>query len=365
MGRARKGHKGLPKRVIVNHGAYYFTAPAPMRNPWTGKTQRLIQLCRVDDGEGKMFSRLSELFTDKRLVDGSMPYLCTEWKARKLKRYTDSVQSDYGRMADTISESFRDFFVANVTTKACADFLRDNFSDKANSAQKYANVLRKMFKMAISELGLREDNPCDNLDLSDYQTKRREVLPTHDAIKRIRAAALVGEDKLPTESGPMFQCIIDMAYLVWQRGTDVRNLTESQISDGVIRFKPSKTAGSSGKVVHVVITTHIQVVIDRAKAIKKKYGVKTDYLFPSQAGTPYSKTGLHSMWRRAKSRAKVTDQIVFKDLRALGATDAARDGNDAADIQKRLAHTTAKTTAIYIKEAFPERSEMDVSLPWD
>lgn len=175
---------------------------------------------------------------------------------------------------------------------------------------------------------------------------------------------MTGIDGPPTESGPMFQCIVDTSYLVWQRAIEIRTLLETQITDTSIRFKPSKTAGISGKILDVEIAPQIRAVIDRAKAIKRKYLITSPYLFPTQKGGAYSKSGLHSMWRRAKARAKVTAGIQFKDLRALGATDAARAKVDKAEIQTRLAHTTGKTTEIYIKEAIPESSSLDLQLPW-
>jgi integrase len=70
------------------------------------------------------------------------------------------------------------------------------------------------------------------------------------------------------------------------------------------------------------------------------------------------------MWDRARERAGITEDVQFKDLRALGATDAARRGDDRRDIQKRLVHTSGKTTDIYIKEAIPDVSEIDMKLPW-
>ncbi|WP_143040682.1 hypothetical protein [Paraburkholderia caballeronis] len=187
----------------AKHGAYYFFAPAPTRNPWTGKIQTWIRLCSIADGEPERYSKLGERIGNRKLVDGTMPSLCEAWKDRKLGRYSDEVQKEYKRMADAMAAAFEDYTVAQVTTKDCADFLRDDFKSKHNTAQKYANVLRKMFRFAISERGFGQDNPCDQLDLSDYQTKRREVLPAHDAIKAIRDAALIGKDGLPTESGPM------------------------------------------------------------------------------------------------------------------------------------------------------------------
>ena len=266
-----------------------------------------------------------------------------------------------------IRAMLEEFNVADVKTRTISIFLRKYFADKNNTAQKYVQVLRKMFRLAISEMGLREDNPCDQLDLSDYETERREldVGKAHAVVAKIRAAALIGDDGLPTESGPMFQCILDMAYLCWQRAIDVRMLREAQIEGDAIRFKPSKTTKSSGKMVDIAITPSILDVIERAKAIKRKYGIISPYLMPSTKGTPYTKTGLHSMWRRAKARAKVTDDVLFKDLRAMGATDAAKKGLDKKEIQTRLAHTSGRTSEIYIKEVIAERSEFDVELPWN
>lgn len=364
MNRARKHNKGLPRRVVVSHNAYYFFAPEPMRNPWTGREQRWIRLCAFADGEAAMYEKLGFLMKEKKLVSGTMANLCEEWKSRKLGRYTPAVRKEYERMADFIADKLEEFTVAEVKTRTISIFLRKHFAGKNNTAQKYTNVLSKMFRLAISEMGLREDNPCDQLDMSDYETKRRDVMPAHDVIAKIREAALTGEDGLPTESGPMFQCILDMAYLCWQRAIDVRMLRETQIEGGAIRFKPSKTTKSSGKMVDIAITPSIQDVIERAQAIKRKYGIISPYLMPSTKGTPYTKSGLHSMWRRAKDRAKVTEDVVFKDLRAMGATDAAKKGLDKKEIQTRLAHTSGRTSEIYIKEVIADRSEYDVKLPW-
>ncbi|MBN3804842.1 tyrosine-type recombinase/integrase [Paraburkholderia sp. Ac-20336] len=91
-------------------------------------------------------------------------------------------------------------------------------------------------------------------------------------------------------------------------------------------------------------------------------------LFPClrrrSVGTPYTRSGLNSMWRRAKAQAEVTLDVQFKDIRAIGATDAAKRGEHREAIQTRLAHTSAQTTEIYIKEAIPETSSIDLDLPW-
>lgn len=370
MSRTRKKNRGLPRRVYLQHGAYRFFSPEPIRNPKNGKMQKWIHLAYEHEGETAMLVALGALFADKRLEQGSMPYVCAEFKDHKLGRYSKDTQAQYRQYLEVIADDFEDFHVAQVTTKACADFLRNKFKGKPNTAQKYAALMRKLFKFVISELGIRHDNPIDQLDLSDYETTRRTELPTHEHVRLIREWGMKSKPRSdtgkiqPTTSGPMFCCIIDMTYLCWQRAIDVRMLKESQIEDGRIRFTPSKTAKTSGKTVDILITPEIQAVIDRARAIKKDYEVISPYLFPTQKGKPYTKSGLFSMWDRARERAGITASVWFKDLRALGATDAAKAGEKIGEIQTRLAHTSSKTSEIYIKESVPETSGIDLKLPW-
>lgn len=376
MARQRKSGAGLPQRVYQKHGSYYFVPREPMRDPASGKMKAWILLCRVDDGLSALYSALARLLDEKQDAAGSMGAACAEFKASKLSSYEDATRADYGRYLDLIAKAFGEFQANQVTTKDCADFLRAKFRGKPNTARKYAALMGKLFRFVIGELGLRQDNPMDQIDLGDYKTARRTKLPTHEQIRAIREASMRSSPRkrtgatYDTASGPMFACIIDMSYLLWARAIDIRTLKESQIikADGVdthIRIKPSKTEKTSGKTVDIAITPQIEAVIERARAIKRQYKVISPYLFPTQKGGSYTKSGLSSMWRRAKERAGITDDVTFKDIRALGATDAARRGEDRKNIQTRLAHTSGKTTDIYIKESVPDVSDIPMSLPWD
>jgi integrase len=370
MNRQRKVNRGLPRRVYLKSGAYRFLAPEPILVPKTGKKQRWIHLAYEHEGETAMLVALAQLLGATTSIEGSMPHACAEYKANKLSRYSKETQSQYAAYLDVIADEFEEFLAVQVTTKDCAGFLRDRFKGKANTAKKYAALMSKLFKFIIGELGLRQDNPIDQLDMSDYETRRREVLATHQQIRLIRAAGMSSKPRkdtglvIPTASGPMFACIIDMSYLLWARAIDIRLLKEAQIESGRIRIKPSKTSKTSGKVVDITITPSIQAVIDAARDLKRQYGIISPYLFPSQKGTPYARSGLNSMWDRAKERIGMKDDVVFKDIRALAATDAARRGEDRKHIQNRLAHTSGETTEIYIKEAIPDISSIDMSLPW-
>jgi integrase len=386
MNRKRKSNRELPARVYIKDNAYQYLAPVKIRDPKDDMFKFWIRLADYKpdrSNEAKMLSALAAIKTDKRSTEGTMPHLCAEYKANKLGSYEDDTRAQYSQYLDTIAKDFAEFTVEQVTTRACAEFLRNNFKDKANTARKYGALMAKMFRYAISGLGLRETNPMDQIDLDEFKTGRRKVLATHDQVAMIRAAGFIGEDGRKTQSGPMFACIIDMSYLCWQRAKEFRMLKESQIDEtctpGLIRFKPTKTEKSSGLSVDIVITPAIKDVIERARAVKRAYAVKrgyeviSSYLFPTKKGTPYAKSGLTSMWDRARERAfaqaakdgvEFGDSIQFKDLRSLGATDAAKQGENKSDIQERLVHTSGKTTDIYIKESVPARSEIIMDLPW-
>jgi len=172
MSRTRKSNRWLPKRVYDKDGAYRLKPIAPMIDPADGKMKSWIRLCDLGSSLERINEALEKLL-NREFAKDTMPYVCGEFKTHKLGKFTKDVKETYSRFCDFIANEFEDFKVSQVKTKDCADFLRVNFKGKNNTAKKYAALMRKIFKYSISELGLREDNPIDNLDLGDYETVRR------------------------------------------------------------------------------------------------------------------------------------------------------------------------------------------------
>lgn len=79
-------------------------------------------------------------------------------------------------------------------------------------------------------------------------------------------------------------------------------------------------------------------MIARARGLKIKYWLISQFVFPTQKGGAYTRSGLGSMWDRAKERINMKDDVVFRDIQVLAATDTARRGENRSDIQKRLVH---------------------------
>jgi hypothetical protein len=370
MSRNRTKNRGLPRRVYLQHGAYRFFSPEAIRNPSTGKMQKWIHLAYEHEGESAMLLALGHLFADKRTQQGSMPFVCAEFKANKLGRYGRDTQAQYSQYLGVTSDDFEDFHVAQVTTKACADFLRSKFKGKPNTAQKYAALMRKLFKYVISELGIRHDNPMDQLDLSDYETNRRTELPTHDQVQQIREWGMKSKPRsdtgksIPTASGPMFCCIIDMTYLCWQRAIDVRMLKESQIEDGRIRFTPKQNGQEQRQ-----DRRHLHHCADpdgHRRGPRDQEEIRDHQPLPvpdAEGQAVHQERPVFDVGPRPRACRHHRLGMV-QDLRALGATDAAKAGTHIGETQTRLAHTSSKTSEIYIKESVPETSGIDLKLPW-
>ena len=375
MPKPRIKDKGLPSRVYPQHGAYRYFAKEPMLDKKDGKLKRWHTLCRLEDGNSAMLVALADLLDEKSyLHKESMVYLCSEYITHRLGDYEPDTVKQYTSYLNIISDAFKQYQVNEVTTQECAAFIHFHFSEQHNTARKYAALMTKLFKYAISSLGLRKDNPMQEIELGDYKRAVRTVSAQHGDIAKIRQGGVIGSDGRKNPAGEMFTCIIDMSYLCWQRAKEIRTLNESQIIDDTyLRFKPGKTEKTSGEMVDILITPEIRAVLDRARAIKVKYAnnhkkkyVETGFIFCQQNGSVYAASGLKTMWKRAKNRSEVKGvDVTFKDIRARAATDANNANEAIENIQTRLVHTSEKTTKIYLKEKQVKKSGLESKLPWE
>jgi integrase len=157
----------------------------------------------------------------------------------------------------------------------------------------------------------------------------------------------------------MVRCYIDLLYLPYQRGTDIRLLRWDEVDGNKIVFKPSKTKHSSGKQVSVPISADAKAVLAQAKKFGK---VRSIYVIHNEHGQPYTAHGIATLFNRACVRAKVED-VTLRDIRAKAATDAKKQGYGDAQLQVALAHTDAATTRDYVRTREVPVSEVRLRLP--
>lgn len=370
MNRRRISSRSLTgTRIFVRRGKYSYFSPDPILNPKTGKVAKWHILCRVEDGELQARITLNELLghLEKPKGPGDFCAWFSKWRSQLIHKRQLEAPRDPARKAiwekgskalisvfAVIENAFSEFDIAEIMPRDIAVFV-DQWEGR-RSAQSYKGHLSKFFEWCCRR-GILATNPAREVSVAP--PKKRDVYITNEQYALIYNALLVGNDEKPTRTGPMVQCYMDLLYLLYQRGTEIRLLRWDQISEDEILFKPTKTERTSGAKVRIPITKDIRTVLHRAKSIRK---MRSIYIIHTEHGQPYTSHGIGSLFERACERAGI-EGVTLKDIRAKAATDAKELGYAEAQIQTALAHTNGATTRSYIRSRETPKSEVLLSLP--
>jgi len=349
----------LPRRVYAKHGSLWFVDHA----------RRWHKLCRVTDGEARMYLALAAL------VDAPpasrMPAAIGAFKAEVLRTLAPSTQREHARLLDIAAVEFGGFDVVDVQPADVSRSVKQLYAGKPTAARHYKARLSTFFRWAI-ERGMRADNPCREIWLKAPPKRERYI--TDDEFGRIRAWLLTGDDRQANPAGEMARVFVELCYLTAQRPTDIRALLWSQVRPDVVAFKPTKTAGSSGAKVLVPRSAALNDVLERAREFappftrkearegRKRADVKSIYVVHTLEGGMYTMSGIRSAWQRACRRAGV-ENATIKDLRAKALTDAKRAGYSLEQLQVVAAHSTIGTTEGYMRTFDEPRSSVELTLP--
>ena len=354
--RRRTKPDGLPSRVYVKHGAFF----------WVRNTdQKWIRLCRVEQGETLMLERLT---AEKRKVEvdgneGSMSRLVAIYMEQFSKKYAETFRDEWLRRGEDVRKAFRHHGIEQVDPGLVEDFLLNNWPDKLPTQNAMKGWLSKFFSWAVLRRHIAI-NPCREVGLQKPLGRTVYIPDAH--FIAIRNALATAKDGKRTPTGPEMQVFVDLCYLTCQRSTDVRLLRWSQVDEaaGVIRFKPTKTKKSSGAAVDWPITPEIAKVLRRAKTIAKVRSLTDDYVVVNSRGKPRTAAACRDAWRDAIERAEIGNpDYVVKDIRAKALTDAKKAGYDIEALQVAGAHTDRATTEGYIKQREVPVSTVRLHLP--
>lgn len=355
MARPRKSPPPPAKGLVESHGRWYLQSTADGKPKW-------LPLTRVSEGNAAVLAALSKLLGREIQKSGNLPERIAEFKKVWLKKLTPGVQDEYTRMLDNLAIALKDFNTEEVTPADVYDVLVQ-FEDTPTQARAYKARLSTFFRWCCAPKRYATTNPCREVWLE--APPKRDVRMDAGAFWKIHAAMATGKDGRSTSTGPMAQCLLEAFYLVEQRTTDLRILKQSQIRDGWIHFKPTKTSRTSGAKVKWKVTSAVQSVLDRAAAVRKSYDVvSTVYVFPTPEGGPYSARRFLGIWNRALGRCGLEDSgFVPKDILPSSMTDAEEQGYDMTQLQKGRGHTTVTTTEGYMRQRRVAESEIELALP--
>ena len=326
---------GLPKRVYLKHGAYFYV---DLSNKWH-------RLCGERDGLPAVFRALAKLI-DKVDAAGSMPQAVTSWledpQNRKWSAATRKLREASG---NRIAAAFQQFHCSEVTTPDVYEFL-NRWSDKPRFYNVIRNDLSRVLKHA-AVMGWREGhNPVDNI--KGQSTPGRKRMVSDADISAVRAA--IREMRY----GAGLMNAMDLALLTGQRIGDVRSMRWQDVKPDGIHI----TQGKTGASLVVGWSADLRKVVARCA----EGGSKIGHLVKTQTGSGYTHSGINSAWKRALEKAKVND-LHIHDLRGRAGIDkAAEEGKEAA--QALLGHSTMKMTEHYIEGKTIKKTRAN-SLPKD
>jgi integrase len=370
MARPRRKNRHLPPKVRERHGSYHFIDDQ-------GRSRKL---CRVDEGEAKLYEELLKL---KRAADRphAMSEAISRFKLEHLPGLAVSTRAEHERILDIFAKVFDEFDILQVRPTDVTQVLKKKWPGKPTMQHHAKSRLSTFFRWCMDE-GLRNDNPCRDLWVKggakhkskwtheSFHAIRDALLPTLDESKWRRADGELRDD---VRAGLMVQCYLDLSFLLYQRTTEIRRLRYSQVleRERLIHFEPTKTAKSSGAEIDIPITPALEAVLARVRSLAKIKPLPGGdaFVIQTRKGSPYTAFGIRSAINRAAIRAGYAavkgprSGLTAKDLRAFAASYAKAQGYTLEQLKAGLAHTTITTTEGYVQQHTTPVSEIVLSLP--
>lgn len=272
----------LPPGVREKHGSWHYVE----RHKWR-------KLCRVEEGRSRLYVRLREVSGRE---ENAVWYAILAYLSGGMKDLRPGTQKHYRNTGLRMLHHFGHFRIDELEPTHCAQYLkwcRDE--DRAVTGNREKAFMSSVFEYAMSE-GWASSNPWRGVRRSKERPSSRYV--EHDEL----ISAL---DRAP----PELQHLMAVAYLLGIRQTDLRHAKQSQIRDGKLHVDESKTGKHNEHEITSTVAKFLNAAIVRARE------AKSDFIFVSARGKPWSEWGLQSALRRFKPGFK------FRELRPKAQTD--------------------------------------------
>jgi integrase len=318
---------GLPRRVYLKHGAYYFVT---LGSKW-------IRLSDEKHGLPAMYRALAAL-TEQEVSSEYMPAVISRWLESKRLIWADKTALDQERLAAKMSKSFAEFKPVQVTTPVCAQYLKQ-FAAKPRTHNMHRTMLRQVLAFAAQD-GLREGfNPVDNIAGKTMAGRHRNVSDAE--IEAIKAAAMLAK-----RNGAALVQMIDLALITGQRIGDLIKMRWQDVSEAGVYVQQGKTKE--------------RILIEWSPALRAairacERGDKIGHVLKTQSGTGYRYAGMRSAWDRACERAGVED-LNIHDLRGRAGMDS-KDAHGLESAKDLLGHKSIKMTEHYVDGKGPRKAK--------
>lgn len=135
---------------------------------------------------------------------------------------------------------------------------------------------------------------------------------------------------------------IDLAYFTGQRPADVLKMSETDLRDGSLWIRQSKT----GKPMRIEVAGDLKLLVDRMLERKRQFSVRPLQLLVDESGRSMTKAKLRSRFEAARAKVPGAEGFQFRDLRRKTASDL-RDQTSIEKSQALLGHANVEMTEHY------------------
>jgi integrase len=309
----RKSHSWLPPRVYISpHGAYTY-------HPKTGGSK---VIAAKDSSRQEVLLAYESLFTD----DCTVSHLWEQYShSDRYTRLKPSTQRDYEGAWRALLPVF-----GKVDGSALKPVHVRKYMD-LRSSKKRANTERILLMNILAwglEYNYLDSNPVK--DVKPFLMKPRDRYITDVEYKEFY-----------TQSSPVLQIFMEIAYICGARGQDIRTLRISDITDDGLLIVQAKTGKKQVK----LWNDRLREVVDKAIELRaeriSKLAHDSVFLIITTKGHAYSADGLKTTWAKARAKfAKETDSEkmnwTFHDLKAKGISDFDGDKQEFSGHKSRL-----------------------------
>lgn len=310
MPRRRTRDFGLPPRMYLRHGTYFFD----QRPGWLNLGRDYYAALAT---YAKLMARRSKRNTVGALLD---EYILVYLKANPVE---PSTLQSYKILAEHIRREWQDTPLEELTRGECQRFL-----DVHPAKPTAVNVMR-FFKMVLDRAVAwewMERSPMEHVKFPKLESRKRTL--TDDERAKIRAHLL-----------PKLRVIADLAYLLSARVSEVAQIRHDDIRDGVLYMRRKKT-----KDIHpFTVTPELQALLDEARRLETR-GTRpmiSPYILTTERRRPFDPRYISQAFSAAAKKAGVED-VRFHDNRRTSLNA------DRATAQARAGHADPRTTRTYM-----------------
>ena len=207
------------------------------------------------------------------------------------------------------------------------------------SQARLLSALRSFFDFMVLE-GLRQDNPCDNVDSPKLGRYLPEVLSVEEV------SAIMDSVKLDSWNGLRDRAILEILYGCGLRVSEACSLLISHVylDEGFIRVVGKGDKERIVPIGEVASDAFSEYLAVRPQPSAPQYD---DVAFLNRSGNPLSRVSVFKMVKQQAMLAGVRKEISPHTFRHSFATHLIENGADLRIVQEMLGHESILTTEIY------------------